>query len=96
MVRSRREVEQLLGERLGEVLDDVVLSDDADEAHQQFADVKRARLLMLLRQSGQITVDRTFGDDELASFECRTERAGKLAATAQISVYRRRRSGEEP
>ena len=42
-----------------------IASDDADEAHRQFADVKRARLLMLLRQSGQITVDRTFGDDEL-------------------------------
>jgi alkanesulfonate monooxygenase SsuD/methylene tetrahydromethanopterin reductase-like flavin-dependent oxidoreductase (luciferase family) len=42
-----------------------IASDDSDEAHRQFADVKRARLLMLLRQSGQITVDRTFGDDEL-------------------------------
>ena len=27
--------------------------------------MKRARLMMLLRQSGQISVDRTFGDDEL-------------------------------
>ena len=42
-----------------------IASDDSDEAHRQLADVKRARLLMLLRQSGQITVDRTFGDDEL-------------------------------
>ena len=32
LVRSRREVEQLLGERLGEVLDDVDLADDADQA----------------------------------------------------------------
>ena len=32
LVRPRREVEQLLGERLGQVLDDVRLADDADEA----------------------------------------------------------------
>jgi predicted hotdog family 3-hydroxylacyl-ACP dehydratase len=32
---------------------------------------------------------RVWGDDELASFECRVERAGETAATAQISVYRR-------
>jgi 3-oxoacyl-[acyl-carrier-protein] synthase-1 len=32
---------------------------------------------------------RVWGDDELASFECRVERAGHTAATAQISVYRR-------
>ena len=30
-LRPRREVEQLLGERLGEVADDVGLADDADE-----------------------------------------------------------------
>ena len=32
LVRPRREVEQLLGERLGQVLDDVLLADDADAA----------------------------------------------------------------
>ena len=31
LVRPRRQVEQLLGERLGQVLDDVRLADDADE-----------------------------------------------------------------
>ena len=31
LVRPRRQVEELLGERLGEVLDDVDLADDADE-----------------------------------------------------------------
>ena len=42
-----------------------IASDDADDAHDQFARMKRARLMMLLRQSGQVSVDRTFGDDEL-------------------------------
>lgn len=32
---------------------------------------------------------RVWGDDELASFECRVDRAGVTAATATISVYRR-------
>ncbi len=32
---------------------------------------------------------RVWGDDELASFECRVERESVVAATATISVYRR-------
>lgn len=42
-----------------------IASDDRDDALQQHTQVKRARLLMMLRQSGQLTVDRTLGDDEL-------------------------------
>lgn len=32
---------------------------------------------------------RVWGDDELASFECRVEQSGTTVARAQISVYRR-------
>jgi luciferase family oxidoreductase group 1 len=42
-----------------------VVADDADEADAQFATMKRQRLMMLLRQSGQIDPTREFGDDEL-------------------------------
>ncbi|GAA0957512.1 LLM class flavin-dependent oxidoreductase [Frigoribacterium faeni] len=42
-----------------------VVSDDAADADAQFAVVKRQRLLMLLRQSGQIDISREFDDAEL-------------------------------
>ncbi|KQO60048.1 LLM class flavin-dependent oxidoreductase [Curtobacterium sp. Leaf261] len=42
-----------------------IAADDHDAAEVQFAAVKRARLMMLLRQSGQIPVGQTFADDEL-------------------------------
>ncbi|MBD8702739.1 LLM class flavin-dependent oxidoreductase [Frigoribacterium sp. CFBP9039] len=42
-----------------------VVADDSDDADAQFAVVKRQRLLMLLRQSGQIDVAREFDDAEL-------------------------------
>ncbi|MBF4571794.1 LLM class flavin-dependent oxidoreductase [Herbiconiux sp. VKM Ac-1786] len=42
-----------------------IAADDRDDAEQQFARTKRARLMMLLRQSGRIPLDRRFGDDEL-------------------------------
>jgi predicted hotdog family 3-hydroxylacyl-ACP dehydratase len=35
-----------------------------------------------------IEAKRVWGDDDLASFECTVERAGRLAARAQIRVYR--------
>lgn len=37
---------------------------------------------------------RAWGDESLASFECRCERAGELAATTQVSVYRRAHHGQ--
>jgi hypothetical protein len=37
-----------------------------------------------------IYASRTWGDETLASFEARVERDGKLAARAQLSVYRRK------
>ena len=40
-------------------------------------------------QTLDLHVKRVWGDDELASFECRVEHQGALAAQAQISVYRR-------
>ena len=42
-----------------------IASDDHDDALEQLTQVKRARVLMLLRQSGQVPLDRTFTDDEL-------------------------------
>jgi luciferase family oxidoreductase group 1 len=42
-----------------------IASDTADDAHDQFAQTSRARLLMMLRQAGRIPVDRTFRDEEL-------------------------------
>jgi luciferase family oxidoreductase group 1 len=42
-----------------------IATDDRDDAAAQLARVKRARLVMLLRQSGRIPLDREFGDDEL-------------------------------
>ncbi|MEP7764380.1 LLM class flavin-dependent oxidoreductase [Sanguibacter sp. 25GB23B1] len=42
-----------------------IASDDRDDAHEQHTQAKRARLLMMLRQSRQIPIDRTFTDDEL-------------------------------
>jgi luciferase family oxidoreductase group 1 len=42
-----------------------IAADDRDDAEQQFARMKRARLMMLLRQSGRISLERRFGDDEL-------------------------------
>ena len=42
-----------------------IASDDHDNALQQLTQVKRARVQMLLRQSGQVPLDRTFTDDEL-------------------------------
>ncbi|GLK16636.1 LLM class flavin-dependent oxidoreductase [Herbiconiux flava] len=42
-----------------------IAADDRDDAEQQFARMKRARLMMLLRQSGRISLERQFGDDEL-------------------------------
>ena len=42
-----------------------IASDDHDDALTQLTQVKRARVLMLLRQSGQVPLDRTFTDDEL-------------------------------
>jgi len=42
-----------------------IVADDAEEAEREFAAVKRQRLLMLLRQSGQVTPGREFADDEL-------------------------------
>ena len=42
-----------------------IAADDRDDAVEQFARVKRARLMMLLRQSGRISLERRFGDDEL-------------------------------
>jgi predicted hotdog family 3-hydroxylacyl-ACP dehydratase len=43
----------------------------------------------LVGQTLDLHVRRVWGDDELASFECRVEHDGALAASAQISVYRR-------
>ncbi len=37
----------------------------------------------------ELYAHRAWGDESLASFECRVERGGALAATAQLSVYRR-------
>lgn len=42
-----------------------IAADDRDDAHEQHQQVKRARLLMMLRQSGQIPVGHTLEDDEL-------------------------------
>jgi luciferase family oxidoreductase group 1 len=42
-----------------------IAADDHDDALEQLAEAKRARLMMMLRQSGQIPLDRTFTDDEL-------------------------------
>jgi luciferase family oxidoreductase group 1 len=42
-----------------------IAADDRDDAERQFAEMKRARLMMLLRQSGRVSLERTFGDDEL-------------------------------
>ena len=56
-----------------------IASDDADDAQRQFAEMKRARLMMLLRQSGQVTVDRTFSDDELDHL-LRTPAGGHVAS----------------
>ncbi|VTR75774.1 LLM class flavin-dependent oxidoreductase [Cellulomonas hominis] len=42
-----------------------IASADHDDALEQHTQVKRARLLMMLRQSGQIPLDHTFDDDEL-------------------------------
>ncbi len=38
----------------------------------------------------ELHASRTWGDETLASFEARVERAGALAARAQLSVYRRK------
>ena len=38
----------------------------------------------------ELRARRTWGDATLASFEAQVERAGVLAATAQLSVYRRK------
>jgi luciferase family oxidoreductase group 1 len=42
-----------------------IAADDAADAQQQFAEMKRARLLMMLRQSGRIPIEREFSDEEL-------------------------------
>ncbi|RWZ67850.1 LLM class flavin-dependent oxidoreductase [Labedella populi] len=42
-----------------------IAADDADDAQRQFAEMKRARLLMMLRQSGRIPIEREFSDEEL-------------------------------
>src|SRR5690606_13475129 len=42
-----------------------IASDDRDDALEQLTQVKRARVLMLLRQSGQVPLGRTFTHDEL-------------------------------
>jgi luciferase family oxidoreductase group 1 len=42
-----------------------IASDDSADAHVQLARSKRERLLMMLRQSGRIPLDRTFNDEEL-------------------------------
>ncbi|WP_066039264.1 LLM class flavin-dependent oxidoreductase [Herbiconiux solani] len=42
-----------------------IAADDREDAEQQLVQVKRARLMMLLRQSGRVSLERTFGDDEL-------------------------------
>ncbi|MGD8195750.1 LLM class flavin-dependent oxidoreductase [Herbiconiux sp. P18] len=42
-----------------------IAADDSADAQEQFARFSRARLMMMLRQSGQLTVDRTLSDEEL-------------------------------
>ncbi|PPI01228.1 alkane 1-monooxygenase [Rathayibacter sp. AY1B7] len=42
-----------------------IAADTEEDAQEQFAQMKRARLMMLLRQSGQIPVGQTFDDEEL-------------------------------
>ncbi|MBF4461120.1 MULTISPECIES: LLM class flavin-dependent oxidoreductase [unclassified Rathayibacter] len=42
-----------------------IAAETAEDAQEQFAQMKRARLLMLLRQSGQISAGQTFDDEEL-------------------------------
>ncbi len=42
-----------------------IAADDRADAERQFAGVRRARLMMLLRQSGQIPATQTFTDEEL-------------------------------
>lgn len=42
-----------------------IAADDREDAQDQFTRFTRARLLMMLRQSGQVSLDRTFSDAEL-------------------------------
>jgi luciferase family oxidoreductase group 1 len=42
-----------------------IAADDADDAQRQFIEMRRARLLMMLRQSGRISIEREFSDEEL-------------------------------
>lgn len=42
-----------------------IAADTEEDAQEQFAQTKRARLMMMLRQSGQIPVSQTFDDEEL-------------------------------
>jgi luciferase family oxidoreductase group 1 len=42
-----------------------IAADDADDAQRQFVEMRRARLLMMLRQSGRIPIEREFSDEEL-------------------------------
>lgn len=42
-----------------------IAADDRDDAQAQFTKFTRARLLMMLRQSGQVSLDRTFSDAEI-------------------------------
>jgi predicted hotdog family 3-hydroxylacyl-ACP dehydratase len=44
----------------------------------------------------EIEAARVWGDDQLASFECKVERGALLCATAQLSVYRKALNGSPP
>ncbi len=43
----------------------------------------------------EIEATRVWGDDQLASFECKVERGQQLCATAQVSVYRKALDGSK-